>query len=66
MDECSVCGNVGESNPFIKTCKRCSKVYLELGEVIKLSKKSNRLDTLRKVLVSLFADAGVYLTIEGD
>lgn len=66
MGKCSTCGRKGDLDPFIKVCHPCSNLYFELGDIIKKSKENDKLDTLKKMIVSLFADAEIYISIDGE
>ena len=67
MTECDFCGDGEKSlNAFTHTCPECSILYGKLGDMLKSSKKANKIDNVKKMLVSLFADAEVYVSIEGN
>lgn len=65
MTECDFCGDGEKSlNAFTHTCPECSSLYCKLGSLFKSSKKTDKINNVKKMLVSLFADAEVYVSIE--
>ena len=70
MTKCDFCGEdyVEKLDPFMNTCQSCSDLYVKLGFTIKAAseKDGTHMKNIKKMIVSIFADAGHYIEIKDN